>query len=340
MCTPQSPNVFDTTCPDAGPPPPHSAFAPGSSSCDWTPVCQDGWFDCDFTVPGCESSTDCPNPFDVDAAVTFDFPWRLRDAPLGVAACGSEVVFVEGTRVVSAHVGAFPITLAMLDRQPSGGIACDDSFVYVPVRSSNGVPADGHVVRIARSDGGAIDLVTHANPARSIELDDAGNVYWIARKATGTFVERTNVDASAELLPVSEPQIDKTIGLQQGLWAIQNGDVRHLLADGGIDLIADAAAVALAPRTSGMSVLSEVAGGYAFSRADAGNPLVGVRAIVAWGDDLFVGSDIDILHLAPNKPPAPIAQVGGSGSLADLAVDSKYVYYTMTSPARLDRAAW
>jgi hypothetical protein len=306
--------------------------------------CDPGFFDCNHQPSdGCESTDACDLCDSCDAS-----PWKeggltwgytLNDAPHGLARCGDEVVLVDGNEVLAASVIDSSVrVIALLDHDPAGGLACSNGFVYLPLlRMSDG---GGRISRFRLNDAGSdaapTDLETLVDPARSIDVDDAGGVFWIARTDAGRFVQKSALDASAvSLLAVDEPQIYKTFALQNGLWAIGEGDVRHLYVDGAVDSILNANAVAITARTNDVSLLTKVDGGTWLADAS----LVDVRAVTSWGDDVFVATDTSILHIPPNGPPVIV--VGNVAHSVDVAVDAKYVYFTTIGPpATLTRALW
>lgn len=327
--------LSEATCPpnEAAIPPHVVDFTKNGFVCEI--VCAPGFFDCDGIVGnGCESTTGCwSNGHDGGGAITT--LQRLSDVPGGLALCGGELVYIDGTRLLgSSTSGDPPRTIALLGA-PAGGIACDGDFAYLPLRTNNSTDPNGRVVRFALKESGAVDLETMVDPARSIDLDDAGHVYWIARSDAGTFVTESALDASPlALLPVDEPRIDKTFALFDGLWAIADGDLRHALEDGAVDIVSDANAVAITARASGISVFVGIDGGVALGDAS----VLDARALASWGDDVFVATGNSIVHITPTGSPSIIAS--GLAHVVDLAVDARYLYFTTVGPETLSRAPW
>lgn len=322
---------------------PHVAFAERGLFGECDILCEPGWFHCDGSVDdkGCESNIACSDLAKSDSGDS-GVAWlqTLSDAPLGLAVCGSQIVFADGAQLTATDKsGGVTRTLALLDHAPTGGLACDQDYVYVALDASDGGPKDGRVAGIRLKDAGSdanLTWVGAVDPARSLDLDDAGGVYWLTRKDAGTFVTRNTIDASdGLLLPIDEPQIYKTFALHDGVWAIRGGDVRHLYADGAVDLVGDASAVAITSRSSGVSVLTRIDGGAALG--DASFPQA--RAIASWGDDVFVATDTSITHIS--KSGALAIVVANVAHVVDLAVDDKYVYFTtLGPPSTLSRAPW
>lgn len=277
-----------------------------------------------------------------DAGGVFAWSHVLSDTPLGIARCGDEVVYLDGNALLAASVNDTSVrTVALLDLDPAGGVACADGFAYVPLRRSVDGGVDGRLTRFAMKDAGSdaspANLEALVDPARSIDVDDAGGVFWISRTDAGPFVARSSLDASSlVLLPVDEPNIYKTFALHDGLWAIGGGDVRHLHPDGSIDVTLDASAVAITSRDSGVLVLTAIDGGADFY----GSSFSKVRAFASFRNEVFIGIDDTIMH---------VAAAGGNWTtvaknlphLVDLTADDQYVYFTtLGPPAKLQRAPW
>ncbi len=344
---------FATPCPDAGDRF-HTTQVPIGFHGACVDECEPEWFDCNGdTSDGCESNVPCP---DLGPGPDSGVTWlqTLSYAPLGLALCGDEVVYVDGNELIAVPVaGGTTRLLASLNQQPAGGIACDHDYVYVPIRSSADGGADGGMkngrvsgfpLKDSGSDASPLFVANATDPARSIEVDDAGGVYWLTRTDGGTFVTKSVLgspfDASAGLLlPIDEPQVYKTFALNAGLWAIGGGDVRHLYSDAAVDLIADANAVSLTSRASGVAIFDGIDGGARLLRDAGSESFFDARATASWGDDLFVATDHGVVHVPPKGVPLVIAS--NLTHVVDLAVDAKHVYFTTIGPpAALSRVNW
>ncbi len=322
-------------CDDASNPGPHVL----SHGCHV--ACEDGWFDCNNeAIDGCESTTECSMLNDA-GTTTVEWLQTLSDEPLGLVVCGKDLVYADGALLVATDKsGGTMRTLALLDRAPTGGLACDNNYVYLALRdASDGGSKDGRVAGVRLKDAGSdamVSLIGVVDPARSIDLDDAGGVFWLTRRDAGTFLTRNTIDASdGLLLPIDEPQTYKTFALYDGVWAIGGGDVRHRYADGAVDLLADANAVAITARPSGVTVLTGIDGGAQLGDAS----FMSTRAMTSFGSDVFIATDDSITHVSPLGALSVVASK--LSHVVDLAADDQYVYFTtLGPPATLQRAAW
>jgi hypothetical protein len=323
--------------------PPHAT----ASGC--TLVCDPGWYNCDTNVQnGCETNEPCSNkPVDGSTLPTTKGPQliaTLSGAPHGIAACGTNVFYLDDNSLSTPAGSVFALT-----RTPAGGLACKGSDLFFATSSDGTANANGSLWRYTIGSTAPVEIATGIDPGRGVDV--RGSIaYWLARSTdAGTSLARTTGDGGfTSVVPADETSTYKSFALlDDGDYAISAGSIWRSDLDGGTSTLAfDASAARALLKGTGVqapyAIVTANAGDLLVATNDASTPVVPFPTIVATaqnGADVIIATDDTIFYVNVNvNVPKIIAKP--FLHITDVTLDGTYAYWLTSGAGATPGAVW
>ena len=303
-------------------------------SCDLQ--CEPGYSDCDHDISnGCEKVGVCSS-FDAgfgDApyASPPELVMTLVGGAAGFSACDSALYVLQSDALYVVDATGALAKLAA-SPPPAGGLACDGTMLYWPVRSNGALP-NGAIFSFDIVHSQNAIVTGNIDPGAGVDVR-AHRVYWVARSDAGAWLSSSAADSGVTSdLPIMETGAYKPFALTSGAdWTITSPSTIAFasLVAGAADASsdADADADADASTSSGAITLDAAVTSLVANPARAfavvGSSLVaaddpsfvqasGVANVTlgaTYGDSVVLASD-DTVYVGSLSPKGALAAVPG-----------------------------